>query len=224
MITRALHYIATLLLATAFITPRLALAAEPVWVRGYVRPSSGTYVAPHFRSAPDGNFYNNWSTKGNINPFTGAAGTRVTPLPNYGGNGSYGAYGTGNAFSIPIGLEQRTAVEARNRHRIAKELYETATMDTLGATLAAKLERAKRIGFRTRPKVLVRDGRTILLGEVTTEHDCVIAELFLRLEPTVSEVDNLLIVASTAASATIPATVQGASNAGETPTLQEHSP
>ena len=76
MITRALHYLVTLLLAMAFITPRLALAAEPVWVSGYVRPSSGTYVAPHFRSVPDGNFYNNWSTKGNINPFTGAAGTR----------------------------------------------------------------------------------------------------------------------------------------------------
>ena len=54
------------------------LAGSPVHVRGYVR-TDGTYVAPHYRSAPDGNFQNNWSTKGNVNPYTGAAGTKVTP-------------------------------------------------------------------------------------------------------------------------------------------------
>jgi hypothetical protein len=40
-----------------------------VSVRGYYR-SNGTYVSPHMRSNPDGNFYNNWSTVGNINPYT----------------------------------------------------------------------------------------------------------------------------------------------------------
>lgn len=53
-----------------------------VSVRGYYR-SNGTYVAPHHRSSPDGNFWNNWSTKGNINPYTGIPGTKVTP-PNSG--------------------------------------------------------------------------------------------------------------------------------------------
>ncbi len=57
-----------------------------VSVRGYLR-SDGTYVQPHMRSSPDGNFYNNWSTKGNINPYTGVPGTRVTP-PVYGTGGS----------------------------------------------------------------------------------------------------------------------------------------
>src|SRR3954447_20231388 len=59
--------------------------ADSVYVRGNVR-QSGTYVAPHYRSAPDHNFYNNWSTKGNVNPFTGTAGTRVTP-PSYSAPG-----------------------------------------------------------------------------------------------------------------------------------------
>lgn len=45
-----------------------------VYVHGYTR-SNGTYVAPHMRSAPDGNPYNNWSTIGNTNPYTGEAGT-----------------------------------------------------------------------------------------------------------------------------------------------------
>jgi len=48
---------------------------DDVYVRGYWR-SDGTYVRPHYRSHPDGNVFNNWSTKGNINPYTGEMGTR----------------------------------------------------------------------------------------------------------------------------------------------------
>jgi hypothetical protein len=50
----------------------------PVRVRGHVR-KDGTYVSPHFRSAPDRSFSNNWSTKGNFNPYTGRDGTAVSP-------------------------------------------------------------------------------------------------------------------------------------------------
>ena len=49
-----------------------------VKVRGYTR-KDGTYVKPHYRSDPDGIFSNNWSTKGNINPYTGKRGTLVNP-------------------------------------------------------------------------------------------------------------------------------------------------
>lgn len=55
-----------------------------VRVSGYGR-ANGTYVGPHFRSAPDGNFYNNWSTRGNTNPYTGVAGTRTAPPRTYAG-------------------------------------------------------------------------------------------------------------------------------------------
>lgn len=37
---------------------------------------NGTYVAGHNRSTRDGTKTNNWSTKGNVNPETGKAGTR----------------------------------------------------------------------------------------------------------------------------------------------------
>ncbi len=47
-------------------------------VRGYYR-SIGTYVPMHYRSHADGNFYNNWSTYPNINPYTGRMGTRHAP-------------------------------------------------------------------------------------------------------------------------------------------------
>lgn len=46
-------------------------------VSGYDK-RSGTHVAGHDRSTADTKFQNNWSTKGNVNPKTGKAGTRVT--------------------------------------------------------------------------------------------------------------------------------------------------
>ncbi len=52
-----------------------AVANADVRVRGYYR-SNGTYVQPHYRSDPDGNPYNNWSTYPNINPYTGKRGTK----------------------------------------------------------------------------------------------------------------------------------------------------
>lgn len=51
-----------------------------VSVKGYFR-KDGTYVAPHHRSGPDGSFYNNWSTRGNINPYTGEEGKVDSPRP-----------------------------------------------------------------------------------------------------------------------------------------------
>lgn len=68
--------------------PALAYGHGPrgggaVSVRGYVK-SDGTYVQPHMRSAPDGNFSNNWSTVGNVNPYTGAPGTKTQPSSGSG--------------------------------------------------------------------------------------------------------------------------------------------
>lgn len=53
----------------------LGTAMADVRVRGYYR-SNGTYVAPHYRSDPDGSKWNNWSTSGNVNPYTGRRGSR----------------------------------------------------------------------------------------------------------------------------------------------------
>ena len=51
------------------------VADADVHVRGYYR-DNGTYVQPHYRSDPDGNRYNNWSTYPNVNPYTGARGSK----------------------------------------------------------------------------------------------------------------------------------------------------
>ena len=49
------------------------------YVRGYTK-RDGTYVAPHYQTNPNGTKLDNWSTKGNINPYTGQPGTK-NPWP-----------------------------------------------------------------------------------------------------------------------------------------------
>lgn len=44
------------------------------YVRGHTR-NNGAYVQPHMRTNPDRTMYNNYSTRGNVNPYTGRAGT-----------------------------------------------------------------------------------------------------------------------------------------------------
>jgi hypothetical protein len=57
--------------AAVSLVPTDALAGS---VRGYYR-RDGTYVAPHYRSNPDGNPDNNYTYPGNVNPYTG----RIAP-------------------------------------------------------------------------------------------------------------------------------------------------
>lgn len=46
-----------------------------VRVRPYFR-RNGTYVQPHFRTNPNSFRWDNWSFRGNINPFNGRKGYR----------------------------------------------------------------------------------------------------------------------------------------------------
>lgn len=46
----------------------------------YVNPyttSRGTYVQPHHQTSPNSTQYDNYSTRGNYNPYTGTYGTRT---------------------------------------------------------------------------------------------------------------------------------------------------
>jgi hypothetical protein len=70
--------IAGLVLAATLVAGS-AEGAGSHYVRGYTR-SNGTYVAPHYQTNPNGTSADNWSTVGNVNPYTGAAGTK----PLYG--------------------------------------------------------------------------------------------------------------------------------------------
>lgn len=51
-------------------------------VKGYTT-KKGTYVAPHYKSSPNKTKFDNFSAKGNYNPYTGKKGTvnpfKITP-------------------------------------------------------------------------------------------------------------------------------------------------
>jgi len=64
------------------------------YVQGYYR-KNGTYVEGHHRTAPDGNPFNNYSTQGNVNPYTGQPGTvnpYLAPQPVYTPQPVYPSY------------------------------------------------------------------------------------------------------------------------------------
>ena len=49
------------------------------YVNGYTR-SNGTYVKGHYRSSPNSTQRDNYSTFGNMNPYTGKKGTKTCGL------------------------------------------------------------------------------------------------------------------------------------------------
>lgn len=53
--------------------------ARTTRVRGYYKPSTGSYVAPHYKTTPNRSKFDNFSTKGNYNPYTGKKGS-VNPF------------------------------------------------------------------------------------------------------------------------------------------------
>jgi hypothetical protein len=61
-------------------------AQSPVHVKGYTK-SNGTYVDSYYRTAPNETINDNWSTKPNVNPYTGKIGT-VSPT-TYSNTGTY---------------------------------------------------------------------------------------------------------------------------------------
>jgi hypothetical protein len=64
------------LLASILSVTTFSAADAASRVRGYTK-KNGTYVAPHMRSSPDRSYNNNWTTRGNVNPYTGQQGTRA---------------------------------------------------------------------------------------------------------------------------------------------------
>lgn len=68
-------------------------AFAQVAVHGYTR-KDGTYVQPYERTAPNNTRNDNYSTQGNVNPYTGQPGTKPRD------EGAYGAYQT-PSYSAP---------------------------------------------------------------------------------------------------------------------------
>lgn len=86
--------IISFLLAFSILMGSFGIAFAVVHVNGYYR-KNGTYVAPHYRSDPDGIKSNNWSYPGNTNPYTG-----VTAGGTASGGGSVNYNSTGSVQTL----------------------------------------------------------------------------------------------------------------------------
>jgi hypothetical protein len=65
------------------------------YVNGYTR-SNGTYVEGHYRTTANYTRNDNWSTVGNVNPYTGTEGTKPG-----GYNSSYSTPSYNSSYSAP---------------------------------------------------------------------------------------------------------------------------
>ncbi|OON89736.1 hypothetical protein B0D78_02610 [Pyramidobacter sp. C12-8] len=57
--------------------------AQDTYVNGYYR-KDGTYVQGHYKSPSNDYFYDNYSSSGNRNPYTGEKGYKKYPKNPYG--------------------------------------------------------------------------------------------------------------------------------------------
>ena len=55
--------------------------ADSTYVQGHTT-KNGTYVPGHMRTTPNSSKLDNWSTKGNVNPYTGKKGTKDPYKPH----------------------------------------------------------------------------------------------------------------------------------------------
>lgn len=73
----------SLLVALLVVGTSVALAQGSHMKKGYIK-KDGTYVAPSYATNPNKSKFDNYSTKGNVNPYTGKEGTvdpyKVEPL------------------------------------------------------------------------------------------------------------------------------------------------
>jgi hypothetical protein len=102
-----MRYITFLLSCLAFtliygLVAQTAFAQVPV--QGYYK-NNGTYVQPYQRSAPNSTPYDNYSTKGNVNPYTNQPGTITPQTYTAPSPGSYqsGTYNGNTTYTGPRG-------------------------------------------------------------------------------------------------------------------------
>lgn len=95
-----------LLSIAALLITLMSFAQGETYVNGYYR-SNGTYVEGHYRTLPNYTRDDNWSTIGNVNPYTGVEGTKPGGLnSSYYNSSSYSSYSypstsSYNTYSTP---------------------------------------------------------------------------------------------------------------------------
>ena len=68
-------YFLALILFVGLLSFSTSVEAKTIRVKSYYKPSTGTYVMPSYRTSPNKTKLDNYSTKGNYNPYSGKSGT-----------------------------------------------------------------------------------------------------------------------------------------------------
>lgn len=89
---KLLRTLAVVLLAAGLLLPSFAAEADQ-YVRGYTK-KDGTYVQPHYRSSPNKSYNDNWSVRGNTNPYTGVPGTKSPTYNDRPPSGNQNIFGS----------------------------------------------------------------------------------------------------------------------------------
>jgi hypothetical protein len=66
-----------LIVMALLVAGSVGISYADTYVNGYTR-KNGTYVSGHYRSDANSTKSDNWSTRGNVNPYTGKPGTKST--------------------------------------------------------------------------------------------------------------------------------------------------
>jgi hypothetical protein len=111
-------------------------AGADTYVNGYVR-KDGTYVQPHYRTDPDSTKLNNYSTQGNVNPYTGQAGT-VDPYATNNSLGTNNNLSATGAASDGGNRGQNRRMSMTTRPRIARNGVQCWRRNGAGTTAAAR--------------------------------------------------------------------------------------
>lgn len=75
-----------------------SFAQTSTYVSGYTN-SNGTYVQGYYRTTPNTTRNDNYSTVGNVNPYTGSYGTK--PADSYNSSSTYSPSSYSSSYSTP---------------------------------------------------------------------------------------------------------------------------
>ena len=92
----------------------LSLSAQ-TRVSGYFK-SNGTYVQPHVRSSRNSTNHDNWSTRGNMNPYTGSTGSIARDYTRSAYN-----YGSGRTIIQVLKEDNTIGIVMAIKHTFLKE-------------------------------------------------------------------------------------------------------
>jgi hypothetical protein len=95
-----------------------------IYVSGYYK-SNGTYVQPHYRTAPNSTNRDNFSTRGNTNPYTGQAGY-ITPDSNTSSTYTPNTY-SNSSTTYPKTTYNTTSTSASNSSYTSTNIYTTTS-------------------------------------------------------------------------------------------------